>query len=222
MKFLTADQFKQMWTRQDRLNSVIDSEWNTNNYNWNLYIKAEIMEFFEYIGYKHWKEPDKTKSCTDMQARLELVDIWHFLLSSIIQNAKNIDTSPETSFKELEHALGLRNFVPGTGTIHDIEILDHTRISNWDKVMYLYYALDACDWTWNDLYIAYIGKNVLNKFRQDNGYKQGTYQKEWYGKEDNVHLEAAVALLVTEGIFSPEELYDHLQDLYNDYLCSLK
>ena len=32
-------------------------------------------------------------------------------------------------------------------------------------------------------------KNVLNKFRQDNGYKTGEYSKVWFGKEDNVHLE---------------------------------
>ena len=33
---------------------------------------------------------------------------------------------------------------------------------------------------------AVIGKNCLNKFRQDNGYKEGTYIKEWNGREDNV------------------------------------
>ena len=32
----------------------------------------------------------------------------------------------------------------------------------------------------------YIGKNCLNQFRQDNGYKEGHYIKVWNGKEDNV------------------------------------
>jgi hypothetical protein len=28
----------------------------------------------------------------------------------------------------------------------------------------------------------------LNFFRQDHGYKEGTYQKVWNGREDNEHL----------------------------------
>ena len=40
------------------------------------------------------------------------------------------------------------------------------------------------------LFREYVSKNVLNHFRQDNGYKTGTYQKTWGGQEDNVHLVA--------------------------------
>ena len=38
------------------------------------------------------------------------------------------------------------------------------------------------------LYRSYVGKNVLNFFRQDHGYKEGTYVKNWAGREDNEHL----------------------------------
>ena len=38
----------------------------------------------------------------------------------------------------------------------------------------------------NNLHTAYITKNCLNKFRQDNGYKAGTYIKMWNNVEDNV------------------------------------
>ena len=30
-----------------------------------------------------------------------------------------------------------------------------------------------------------MGKNILNRFRQENGYKDGTYKKIWNGEEDN-------------------------------------
>jgi hypothetical protein len=33
-----------------------------------------------------------------------------------------------------------------------------------------------------------MGKNCLNVFRQENGYKKGEYTKIWYGKEDNHYL----------------------------------
>jgi len=40
-----------------------------------------------------------------------------------------------------------------------------------------------------------VGKNVLNFFRQDHGYKAGTYQKLWQGREDNEHLVEVLASL---------------------------
>ena len=37
-----------------------------------------------------------------------------------------------------------------------------------------------------DLYKRYVVKNQLNTFRQQNGYKEGSYIKIWGGVEDNV------------------------------------
>ena len=46
----------------------------------------------------------------------------------------------------------------------------------------------ASDLDFDELFKQYVGKNVLNFFRQDHGYKDGTYIKIWHGKEDNEHL----------------------------------
>ena len=40
----------------------------------------------------------------------------------------------------------------------------------------------------DSLYSSYVGKNVLNFFRQDHGYQEGSYVKTWAGREDNEHL----------------------------------
>ena len=48
--------------------------------------------------------------------------------------------------------------------------------------------MHAIDLDFDALHLAYVGKNVLNFFRQDNGYQEGTYQKSWAGREDNEHL----------------------------------
>ena len=45
-----------------------------------------------------------------------------------------------------------------------------------------------CEMEWTELYCQYVGKNVLNFFRQDHGYKEGSYQKIWRGREDNEYL----------------------------------
>src|SRR5690606_33754136 len=42
--------------------------------------------------------------------------------------------------------------------------------------------LRACRMDWKDLFCQYVGKNVLNFFRQDHGYKEGTYRKLWSGR----------------------------------------
>ena len=66
-----------------------------------------------------------------------------------------------------------------------------------------------------DAYIAYIAKNCLNKFRQDFGYKDGTYIKDWNGKEDNV-----VAFELANKIGAEDSLFDKLyNDLKKVYAC---
>ncbi|MDA0955505.1 MAG: dUTP diphosphatase, partial [Proteobacteria bacterium] len=64
------------------------------------------------------------------------------------------------------------------------------------------------------LYRAYMGKNVLNAFRQDHGYKVGRYEKVWQGREDNVHL---VELEETLDVSAPDfrqALYAALEARY--------
>ena len=55
----------------------------------------------------------------------------------------------------------------------------------------LYSYVNMCrsvDMDFDMLYKMYIGKNTLNIFRQDHGYKDGTYNKVWGGIEDNEQL----------------------------------
>jgi hypothetical protein len=61
------------------------------------------------------------------------------------------------------------------------------------------------------LYRLYIGKNILNKFRQDHGYKEGTYIKIWNGEEDNVTMQR---ILEENENISPDELYTALEKAY--------
>ncbi len=66
----------------------------------------------------------------------------------------------------------------------------------------------------DELYRQYVGKNVLNFFRQDNGYKEGTYVKVWEGREDNEHLvEVMDALDLTKPEFS-HLVYEGLRARY--------
>ena len=61
------------------------------------------------------------------------------------------------------------------------------------------------------LYRLYVGKNILNQFRQDNGYKEGTYIKVWNGDEDNVVMKK---IWEKNTEITPELLYRELSKLY--------
>jgi len=61
------------------------------------------------------------------------------------------------------------------------------------------------------LYTLYVGKNILNQFRQDHGYKEGTYIKIWNGEEDNVTMQKV--LEENENV-TPNELYTALEAAY--------
>lgn len=70
----------------------------------------------------------------------------------------------------------------------------------------------------DSIYKNYLVKNVLNSFRNNNGYKEGTYKKIWSGEEDN-DIAFRIAANATE--IAPEDLEDYLVDnlteMYNTF-----
>jgi hypothetical protein len=66
----------------------------------------------------------------------------------------------------------------------------------------------------DELFRLYVGKNVLNNFRQDHGYKSGDYQKLWQGREDNEHLVEVLESLSCDPEDVPRTLYAALEDRY--------
>ena len=62
--------------------------------------------------------------------------------------------------------------------------------------------------------MGYIGKNVLNFFRQDHGYQDGTYIKEWGGREDNEHLVEISSSLDPHDEQFKDHLYGGLSERY--------
>ena len=55
----------------------------------------------------------------------------------------------------------------------------------------------------HELHRLFVGKLTLNLIRQANGYLEGHYQKDWFGREDNEHL--AEVLQNMEGSENLEE-----------------
>ena len=161
---------------QDKMNKKVHPEWHTQGYAWFRAIWIECGELVEHYGYKWWK-----KQTPDMgQVQLEVVDIWHFGLSMLIDG-----TPHDTIADEILVALN-EGPVAQLAVIDATETLAESILASREFDVRKFWALMlACDLSFDELFKQYVGKNVLNFFRQDHGYKTGEYIKVWHGEEDN-------------------------------------
>jgi hypothetical protein len=120
------------------------------------------------------------------------------LIVAQIQNQLVIATD------EQDFRLDLEKFVAATLNDHQFHIGLFGRL------------MAGIDMSFEQLYRGYVGKNVLNFFRQDHGYKDGSYRKHWHdGREDNEHLVEIVLSLDTSNVEFKDELYVALKDRYS-------
>ncbi len=189
----------EMLTLQNTMNVKVHAEWYNQGFNWYRAIWLESAEAVEQLPWKWWKH---TVANTE-QVQMELVDIWHFILSLSIQHGFSnevveyfkLSTTGEWDEKKL---------------IGSLERLAHSAIAGQHAEIVCDFAaaMRNANLTLNQLYSMYIGKNILNMFRQDNGYKDGTYRKVWNGLEDNKHLVEVMNTL------SPLTSVNYANDIY--------
>ena len=188
---LQEPQLEAMLQMQDEINGKVDSGWVNANNNWFRAIQVEGVEAIEHHGWKWWKKQD----CDMAQLRMELVDIWHFILSAAIQHrhgkvaVAKLDMMAEhglvqksVQFDNAYHVLNKITLLDKLDLLVGLAAAKRTNLALFESV------LVDCGMEWTDLYKQYVGKNVLNVFRQDHGYKTGSYLKIWEGREDNEHL----------------------------------
>ena len=97
--------------------------------------------------------------------------------------------------------------------LHCLETRGFSPVRFWE-------LMHAVELDFDALYSAYVGKNVLNFFRQDNGYKDGTYVKNWAGREDNEHLVELVASLDHGSEDFADRVYQALQQRYREVVSA--
>ena len=191
---------------QEAHNRQVHPDWRTKRYEYYRAVWIECAELLDHFGWKWWK-----KQAPDLaQVKLELVDIWHFGLSELLR-ADELDAEVaevlNVPTSEGAGAEGLRQAVEALATA--------CLQSKGFSVERFADVMAALPMSFDELFRLYVGKNVLNGFRQDHGYKEGTYRKTWAGREDNEHL---VELLdgVDEPATAAEDLYARLEARYRE------
>ncbi|GAC35005.1 dUTP diphosphatase [Paraglaciecola polaris] len=214
---LSTTQLNTMLRLQDGMNRKVNPDWLGANYAYLRAAMIESVEGIEHHGWKWWKAQHKDLP----QLQMELVDIWHFALSAIIiQFDGDIEQSANTIAQQLASGTSQVTFDGKDYTFTNLDIVDNLQLmaglcaANRFDVPLFITIVEQAQMNADELYRQYVGKNVLNFFRQDNGYKEGSYQKLWNGREDNEHL---VDVLNTLDIAVPDysdKVYQGLQQRY--------
>lgn len=199
---------------QDRVNDMVDmlNKFNTGligenwvsmgetnegkTIDWGKCIVTEYGELMDSYPWKHWKAIDTPIDTKNVL--IELVDIFHFLISYSLTQGMAAEDIELTKFKDREliddESVTLYSTDRIIHSIHtltasmvnrDVEGYD-SRDSNVRLLLNFSILLDINRISVKTLHEAFVAKNILNEFRQDNGYKDGTYVKVWDGvNEDN-------------------------------------
>ncbi len=209
--------FETMARMQDEHNCQVHPQWREQGYEYYRAIWVECAELLDHYGWKWWKHqtPDLE------QSRLELVDIWHFGLSELIR----AQTPPDralAAFASLPDA-GSDSANSQEGAAGDAEsfrvaveeLASQTLATRSFPLDAFVAALRVLPMSYAELFALYMGKNVLNRFRQTHGYKEGTYRKLWGGREDNEHLMEVVAEVPVGSSSYVDRLFSALEARYS-------
>lgn len=212
------NQIKQMFELQQKLNDATNGEiWTEGatkegrQISWLRCIHMEAAEAIDSFNWKHWKDLEAPHDLDN--ARVELVDIWHFLMSEAIHFGDagfaeiyndmkaERNTDPEKLVEILEKIIA----VSASASV------DPSKNSLYDLFALFFQAIAHMEMDIPELYKRYLVKNQLNTFRQDHGYKNGSYVKMWGAVEDNV---VAFKIMDDNPELTPEELYEQLESAY--------
>lgn len=214
---LTPTQLATMLALQDSMNIKVNPNWLTAGYAYLRAAMIESVEGIEHHGWKWWKAQHKDLP----QLQMELVDIWHFALSHIIIEYKgDIKQSAQTIAEQLTSERHSLTFDGKDYDFSALHILDNLELmaglcaaKRFDVPLFIK-IVEQAEMDSDELYRQYVGKNVLNFFRQDHGYKAGTYIKEWHGREDNEHLVDVLNSLDISLTDYSEQVYTSLKQRY--------
>lgn len=203
---------RQMLQMQVSINQKIHTNWREKQFPWYRAIWTECAELMDHQGWKWWK-----KNHPDMnQIHLEIVDIWHFGLSDCMQYSEDENAIAHALQKAcLPTGTTKKESFSATEILENIESLALSCLQLKRFPLTEFTTLMQCtqlDLT--KLFRLYMGKNVLNRFRQDFGYQSGEYEKVWDGKEDNQHLAEILPTIDPSEKNFMDKVYNTLKQRY--------
>jgi len=203
---------------QDGFNENVVTNWKNQNLDWWMAIIDEVVEILNSKSWKWWKGTDNYQKVDLANVEVEMIDIFHFLLSLAIQNKHTdfiysilVAQSYGKSDKYIKDPDKLIEKVRKEMLVMSSFNLFEMVFVTWAEI---WFGLDK---SINDLVKSYMLKNALNIHRQKFGYKEGKYVKVWGDKEDNV-----IAWELSDNIDLNEKFFENiLQELEKYYVTKV-
>lgn len=225
------DKILMMLQLQQQLNDATNGEnWtngttkNGKEISWKRCIYMECAEMIDSFSWKHWKNISQEPDWDNL--KIEVIDVWHFIMSLAIEDyAKNMrgqledlanQISEQPSYEKIQttnNAFASQKEIIAKVELLMIDALSRKNLDIIGMVNHFFELVVMSGLDITSLYRLYVGKNILNQFRQDHGYKDGTYIKVWNGLEDNVIMKR---IWEENGDIKPEILYKKMKEVYDN------
>jgi hypothetical protein len=211
--------FKEMLELQDSFNQKLDTNWRERDWDWINALMIESSEQNDSLRWKWWKKEENDFE----NFKVEVIDNWHFLMSLMMQKYDKtflarqfnriwnhiLDDLEEINLQESTQEF-LYYVLSSKFNDEVREDINHVYAI---KTLFLIMQDNKIGITKPvELFSEYLVKNVLNQFRKNNGYKDGTYIKIWNNEEDNIVAYRLVQKIRTKDVFN--ELYSLLEKEY--------
>ena len=192
--------------------------------NWRRCVYMESAEMIDSFGWKHWKSIAQPTDYANLQ--IEIVDVWHFIMSLVLEDGIHREKETheqmaiwmaQTDGYEMLCTQNAPAFASDEALMLKIETIMRRSLEpaingDLEKMVDDFFRLSVMGaLNLDELYRLYVGKNILNQFRQDHGYKAGSYIKIWNGLEDNAVMKKAWE---DRPDMSPSELYEVMTKAY--------
>ncbi len=211
---------------QDDLNKKINVNWREIRKKED-FVRATWIECAELVDSLPWKWWKKQEADIN-NVKVEIVDIWHFIMSYLLMEFSKYEDIANSEYIEYMFKGINRDF----RHLEDIDIAYiHHYLGEKDKINRIIYSAERVAegflkenikegifffgllinevFKFDELYLLYIGKNILNHIRQEFGYKDGKYKKKIEGFEDNKYM-----FEIVQSVKTKEELEAKLRQKF--------
>lgn len=211
------------------LDSTAWKHWKAGEFN-KANISVEIIDKLHFLPSIIAILLEENKDWTlDMQVEIKDI-IYNFAWRELNKNTI-INPDEYTIQKEVNKLVSINSIIGGMSNVSRILNIDIKDEDGLDSTSEFYFkniiskligiSLGLCfkihfmifNSTIEDIWSLYVIKNTLNGFRKANGYEEGTYEKIWNGKEDNI---VAMEIMIKNPNYSVHELFEELTIVYNN------
>ena len=205
---------------QNTFNEKTVPGWKEKKLDWWMAIIDEWNEILNSYRWKWWKDTNKLGQVDFKNIEVEMVDIFHFLISKAIEENKTdffysiiFAMSATKSDQYIQNPqLLMKKIRKEALPMSGYEVFEIVAII-WSDIWF------KTGKTYEDLMKWYRVKNALNIIRQEYGYKEGNYIKQWGDMEDNeVAWKIADELELNKDMFN--DLLNELRKYYEINILS--